>query len=126
MGMKFSRKGFTFLELMVAIAILLIILSGLLTTFVYCIVMNEANNNLVVAANDAQYVMEKIKSLDYDSINTSTLNSLTLYFNNLPNENLTNSYVTGTGPKEITINVNWTERGRQRNFQLSTLIASDE
>jgi type II secretory pathway pseudopilin PulG len=113
---------------MVAIAILLIILSGLLTTFVYCIVMNEANNNLVVAANDAQYVMEKIKSLgNYSLINNSTLNSLTLNFNNnLPNENLTNSYVTGTGPKEITINVNWTERGRQRNFQLSTLIASDE
>ena len=54
--MKSSSKGFTLIELMISVAILLIVISALFVTFVYCILMNESNNNLVKVVNDAQYV----------------------------------------------------------------------
>lgn len=121
--MKSSSRGFSLLELMISVAILLIVISGLFVTFVYCILMNESNNNLVKAANDAQYVLEQIKGVtSYDGINSYSPPAL----NNLPNENIPNPTITdlyGNQVKEITVNVNWVERNRQRNFQLSTRIA---
>ena len=122
-----SVTGFTLLELMISVAILLIVISGLFVTFVYCILMNESNNNLVKAANHAQYVMEQIKGVtSYDGINSYSPPVLN---NNLPNENIPNPTITDlydNQVKEVTVNVNWVERGRQRNFQLSTRIAKTQ
>ena len=120
--MKSSSKGVTLLELMISVAILLIVISGLFVTFVYCILMNESNNNLVKAANDAQYVLEQVKGLDYDSISTYSAPE----FSNLPSETINLSRVPGSQITEVTVNVNWVERQRQRNFQLSTRIARSQ
>jgi len=115
-----SITGFTLTELMIAMGILLIAISGLLTTFVYCILLNESNNNLVTAANDAQYVLEEIKGLAYNNINSYTPPA----FNNLENETIPNPTVVEiSGIKEVTVNVSWSERGRSRNWTLSTRIA---
>lgn len=115
------KKGVTLLELMVAAAILVMVISGLLITFISCMLMNEANNNLVIAVNDAQYAMEQIKGLAYDNI----LSGYTApSFTNLNNENITTaSRVIDSYLKEVTVNVTWTERGRNRLFSLSTRIA---
>lgn len=119
--MKLFFKGFSLLELIVAVAIFLIVISGLLITFVYCIILNESNNNLVKAVNDAQYVLEQIKALAYDQIVTYTCPT----FNNLNDENiaLDPPPSIGTQIAEVTVNVSWTERQRARSFQLSTRIA---
>jgi len=122
--MKFSDKGFTLAELMIAMGILLIAISGLLSTFVYCILLNESNNNLVIAANDAQYVLEQIKAKTYDDIddfiNTFNPNE----FSNLNNEAITFPDTTiGVSIATIIVNVKWTERQRERNFRLSTRVA---
>ena len=117
-------KGFSLIEVMVATAILLIILSGLLLAFVYCILLNQSNNNLVIAANDAQYVLEEIKGLAYSGISNFINNFNPSQFSNLNNEIITfpNPNI-GTAIAEVTVDVSWIERQRQRNFQLSTRIA---
>lgn len=116
-----GRKGFTLLELMVAIAILVIAASGLLMALVSCMSLNESNSNLVVAANDARYVLEEIKGLAYDDIGSYSPPS----FSNLDGESAS---VTVTDIdsriKEVTVEVVWTERQRSRSFKLSTRIAS--
>ncbi len=121
MGRKVNR-GFTLLELMIASAILLIALSGLLSTFVYSLLINEASNNLVIAANDAQYVLEQMKSLSYNDLEGYSPPQ----FNNLKDETISDPVVTqvSQGLKQVTVNVDWTERGNARTFSLSTQIAN--
>ena len=117
--MRLSVKALTLLELMVASAILLIAICGLLVTFVSCILMNESNDNLVLAINDAQYVLEQIKALPYNSISVYSAPEL----NNLNNESITLGRTVGSAIANITVNVNWTERQRNKAVSLSTRIA---
>lgn len=119
--MKSHSKGFSLIELVVSIAILLIAISGLLVTFISCILMNESNSNLVTAVNDAQYVLEQIKGLAYDDIDAYTPPT----FTNLYNETIPQPTTVeiASGIKEVTVSVNWTERQRNRAFVLSTRIA---
>jgi prepilin-type N-terminal cleavage/methylation domain-containing protein len=115
------RQGYTLLEFMTAIGILLLVISALFITFVSCILMNISNNNLVIAANDAQFVLEQIKGLAYEDIlgNYTTPN-----FTNLGNESVTTTAeVVASGIKEVNVNVTWTERQRSKNFSLSTRFA---
>ncbi len=112
-------KGFTLSELMIAAAILLIAVLGLLAAFINCMLLNESNNNLVTAVNDAQYILEQLKGLSYSEIAAYTPPVL----NNLSNETISLSRSIGTRIAEVTVDVSWTERQRSRNFQLSTRIA---
>jgi len=114
-----SVRGLTLIELMIATGILVVVLSGLLLTFISCILLNESNNNLVIAVNDAQYVLEQIKGLAYSEIGNYTVPQ----FNNLANETVTLTRSIGTRIAEVAVDVSWIERQRQRNFQLSTRIA---
>lgn len=119
-------KGLSLIELLMATIILILILSGLLLAFVSCILMNEANNNLVTAANDAQYVIEQIKGLAYGSISSFVNNFDQSQFTNLHNEAVIPNASVGSQIADLSVNVTWTERGRNRQFGLSTRIARTE
>lgn len=109
---------------MIAAAIILIAILGLFTAIINCILLNESNNNLVMAVNDAQYVLEQIKGLAYDNINDFITAFDPLQFSDLYNQSITfPNTVIGTSIANITVEVNWDERQRQRNFTLSTRIA---
>ncbi|OGX18538.1 MAG: hypothetical protein A3K83_07610 [Omnitrophica WOR_2 bacterium RBG_13_44_8b] len=114
-----QNKGFSLMELMLAVAILLIAVLGLLSTFINCILLNESNRNLVTAANDAQYVLEQIRSLAYGDIATYAAPA----FTNLNGEAITLTRSIGAEIAEVTVDVSWTERQRNRSFQLSTRFA---
>ncbi|MCX5701914.1 MAG: prepilin-type N-terminal cleavage/methylation domain-containing protein [Candidatus Omnitrophica bacterium] len=117
------NKGVTLLESMVAVAILAVVVTGLLYTFVTCLLMNESNNNLIKAANDAQYLLEQVKGLSYPDITNSTLTNLhneTVLYNGTITPVVTE---VATNLKEVTVYVAWTEKGRNRYYNLSTRIA---
>lgn len=116
---KSRNKGLTLLELMVAAAILLLVISGSLLTFLHCMFLNETGNNLVTAVNDAQYVLEQIKAIPYSDIASYTPPT----FNNLSNESITLNRTIGSSISKITVNVNWQERQKPRVFSISTFIA---
>jgi len=120
-----TRRAFTLSELLLAALILLIVISGLLSAFISCIFLSESNHNRVIAANDAQYVLEQIKGQSYGNINNFVNNFSSSYFNNLNAETITFLNFSGVGAKiaDITVNVAWTERQNQKNFQLSTRVA---
>lgn len=118
------NKGFTLLELIVATGILLIVISGLLVTFVYCLLLNESNHNLVIAANDAQAVLEEIKGLAYDEIQGHVAGFDPGKFSSLDSETVSFSGSSfGAGITEVAVNIAWVERQRAKNFALSTRIA---
>jgi type II secretory pathway pseudopilin PulG len=126
-----SLTGFTLSELLLAAVILAFALSGLLTLFVNCMFLNESNRNLTIATGHAQYVMEEIKNTNFAALKTKIDNGdwdwdgqdigskgLTA----LSNESI-DTNATGTDPLDVTVTVNWKDRGtRDRNTVLETLI----
>jgi len=119
-----ENKSFTLLELILSVAILAVTISGLLATFIYCLLLNHSNQNLVVACVDAQYVLEQIKGLTYDKIDDYIEDFDPYTFSHLPNETITFPD-TNIGPRlaNITVNVTWQERQNSRSLLLSTKIA---
>ena len=116
-----SKRGFTLLELIITSAILLIAISGLLVVYVQVFILDESNRELVIAANDAQYVLEQIKGVAFASIGNYVPPAL----NNLQNENIPNPTVAtiSSRVKEVSVTVNWTgKRGRARSFSLTTRV----
>ena len=121
--MKSLNRAFSLIELMIAVAILVVAILSLLATFINCVFLNESNNNLVSAVSDAQYVLEQIKGLAYSDIATYAAP----VFTNLTGEAITLTRSTLARPKgeltEVTVKVSWTERQRSRDVSLSTRFA---
>jgi len=126
-----SGKGFTLVELLVAVLILAVTLTGLLLLFTNSVLLNAASRNLSFATSHGQYVMEGIRQTAFTSIltdinngkwnwNATSINSGGLTA--LSNESIA-SQATGTNPIQVTVTVNWQDRGdKNRNLQLQTLI----
>ncbi|MEI6631860.1 MAG: hypothetical protein WCL25_04530 [bacterium] len=127
-GNKRSKAGLTLLEVMFTSALLLISITALLYTFVNCIFLNASNKELLTAANDAQYVLEQIKSRAFsDIIGDYAPPNLA----NLQDESISVPAETSIGSsgrvKEVEVNVSWTDkRRRAREYVLTTRIFGQE
>ena len=117
--MGLGHKGFSLIEIMLGVAILTVVITAALLTFVNCILLNDASRNYVSAANDAQYVLEQIKALDYNSISSYTAPA----FSSLANETITINRSIGATLSTVTVNVNWQENQNTKNFSLSAYFA---
>lgn len=117
--MRLSYSGFSLIEVMLGVAILAVVITASLLTFVNCVLLNDASRNLVTASNDAQYVLEQIKALDYNSISSYAAPE----FSNLSNEMITINRSIGATLSTVTVNVNWQENQNTKNFSLSTYFA---
>ena len=123
LGKKLPKyfRGFTLIEVMISVAILTVVVTSLLMSIVSCVMLNQASSNFIVAASDAQDILEDIKSLpniynDIDSYLPPGLNSLT-------NETVSvNVLQVSEGLKEVTVNVEWVDKQRQNSFLLTTRI----
>lgn len=114
-----GSRAFSLIELMTAAAILVVVITGSLLTYINCMLLNDSSRNLVTAANDAQYVLEQIKALDYSSISAYTPPS----FSNLSGETVTLTNSIGATLATVTVNVSWTENQTTKSFSLSTYFA---
>jgi len=61
MRLRFCKKGFTLLELMISAAIILVTLVGLIETYVACLRLNEISKNENFALQATVSVMEAIR-----------------------------------------------------------------
>lgn len=115
--MKSSGKGFTLIELVLALLIVAFAVTALLSLFISSIFLNMANSNLSVAMSHAQYALENKKKVNFLSlpVGTETWNSDTIRSKGLVPLNsetvvivVTNS---GSYEKDISLTVNWKDRG---------------
>lgn len=127
--MKLSNRGFLLPELLIAVTILAVALTGLLLLFTNCIFLNDANRNLIIATSHAQFAMEEIKNTPFASITSTTWNSATITSKGLvplSNESIVINVV-GTDLLDVTVTVNWKDRGRiDRSTALRTKIAETQ
>lgn len=118
-GRRRTARGFTLIELMITVGIIVFAVAGLFSSFVHAVLLNESTDNLVKAANDAQYVLEQMKGVAYGSLGAYVPPSL----NSLPGESIAVQQNPQSRISEVTVNVSWTERNRNRSFALSTRFA---
>ncbi len=67
--MKTTRnKGYSLVEVLVAVAIIVIVVSGLFRLFIYCAGMAEITGNITFAISEAQDKIEEIRNASFDDI----------------------------------------------------------
>ena len=125
-----GQKGFTLVEVLIAVGILAVVIVGLLQLFVYCSTLAEAAGNTTLAINEAQNKMEEIRNHDFNAIavdyasggtpgNTFALTSLN------GTGTITTSQVGGSYELlQIQVDVAWQNKnGRNFSTALTSLIA---
>ena len=125
-----DRRGFTLIEVMIAIFILVVALSGLIGVTVMAIKGNDFSKKMTTATTLAKDRMEQVKNLPYDS---PYLNAGTTYYYLNAEGTATGSYftrkltVTDATPaanmKTIEVEVSWSWGGTRR-VTLRTIVAS--
>ncbi len=124
-----KNKGFSLIEMMFGVLILVIGFVGVHQVLTTCMLLNVRNSSLTIAANDAQYVMEQIKALDYDTCIATNFSGgcYTLpVFTNLTNETVTcDNIASGTKMRQVTVKIEWEGRsGQQEEYALATFFTS--
>jgi prepilin-type N-terminal cleavage/methylation domain-containing protein len=121
-----KNKGFTLIELMVGVFVLLVSILAALSGFLGSMVLNNSSSNLATAVNDAQYVLEQVKGLDYDTCIQNLPNACYVLptFTNLPTEIVTfDPAPTSIGNmRKITVKVSWQDTG-EKEFSLASYFA---
>lgn len=124
------QAGFTLIELVIASMALAVMIVSVLTTF-----NNVENNNLqarniVIATQVAQQQMEVYRNMTYASIpigSNQDVSSILSPYPQLKTPRSATVNVTETVAgylKQVDIDIKYTERGRTRHVQESTLISA--
>ena len=123
--LKNSTKGFTFLEVLVAIIILTIGMLGAATFMVSIIKSNNYSNQISIATTLAQDKIEELKNISYASITSGTESNIDengdaggIYTRTTTVDNTSHP-----SWSEVTVTVSWNWNNATRNVTLKTIIA---
>ena len=124
--MNFFRRpsrGFTFLELLIAVCILAVSIVGLLALYSQCMFLSQRAQSMTVATSHAEYVLEQIHRTAFASIASTNWTTWAqgAGLNTLSGEAISVS-VSGTDPLDITVTVSWNERGRTLSQTFNTKV----
>lgn len=111
-----NNSGFTLLELMIAAAVLVIAISGLLAVFTGLLSLNENSRQLTLAITACQDKMEEIRDSDFDTL-YSTYNGTSFEPDGFQTADAEGSvYVNNADPDllEVRVSVSW--RGRSNRI----------
>jgi len=127
-----SLTGFTLAEVILAAAILVFALTGLLALFISCMLLNESSRNRATAIAQAQYVMEEIKNTNFDNIETNinagnwNWDETEIENESLPvlkSELITTTVPASGDPAEVLVEVEWQDRlGGAQTISLTSIF----
>lgn len=137
MCIKSKNEGFTLLELLIGIFVMIIALFSLLNSNLAGFKLNEISKDNFIATADAQRVIEQIRSRANTSMSLITGENWTLWAASngcilLSGEQILVNFIDRDGngnpfddnPLEVSVNVIWQERGRARLLSFSTLVTA--
>lgn len=122
---KTNTDGFTLVEVIIAMVVLLIGLLALLNTAAVVIQNNLVNIIRDEAVNVAEATMSDIRNTPFDSIASAPATNITRYFRGIQvNFSVTTTVNSvGTGDtKSVQVVVSWTYKGVPYQHSISTLI----
>ena len=110
-----NRKGFTLIEVILAAAFLVIVLSGLLATYISCFELISTSRNLSLAVNAARVMIEEIRDYSFNQIH-SDYDNTTFTVNEMSVGNSRGViYVDNTNPDllQVIVSVCWRQRANR-------------
>ncbi len=125
-------RGMTLVELLIAITVAVIAGVGLLVAYHSILHLTEVSQQSVVALNDLKDMMERIKTTPFSQLTATYPNGLVGAYSpivggyTLPNQQITVTHQPNTNadPRELIVQVTWTNRNRNYQRSLSTMRAS--
>ena len=110
-----NRKGFTLIEVMLAAAFLVIVLSGLLATYISCFELISTSRNLTLAVNAAQGKIEEIRDHSFNQVYSDYHNSTFTVSEMSAGSSQGVVYVNNTNPDllEVIVSVCWRQRANR-------------
>ncbi len=134
MQIRNAKKGFTLVELLLAVGLMAMIIAAVGGGFGYASSMSAFAKNKVTAANHAEKIMEEVRRVT-DAVGLSGTGSATdaNYWTTwlaaqtapeLAGASSSVSFPNGTGsdPLQILVTVNWSEKNATRTFKLYGLV----
>jgi len=127
---KGNNKGFTLIELMIALVVLVVAAAGALQAIYAANILSIEAKETTIAMNDARAVLDRIKITPLASLpDSATVDARTVWTdlnsfvsNSLSNEQIQVTGDTGTQLKQVTVTVSWQgPRNKQKSVQLVTL-----
>jgi prepilin-type N-terminal cleavage/methylation domain-containing protein len=123
-------KGFTLIELMVSLFIIVVGLLGIILANIYTQRTSDGTYEKMVAVQDAHRVLEMMRSASKTGTFPANVTSAfpqgaaVAGFTNLSTERVTVTYSDALGdPLDVTVTTSWRERGmRNTSTQLRTLL----
>lgn len=130
-----SRAGMTLVELLIAIAVLVVAGVWLLSAYQSALHLTEVAQQTTVALNDLGDMMERIKATPFTQLAANFPNgvangaagyAVAIGNYTLPNEQITVTHSPSTvaDPRELIVQVTWTNRGRVYQRRTSTVRSS--
>lgn len=110
-----NSKGFTLIEVMLATAFLVIVLSGLLATYISCFELISLSRNLSFATNAAQMKIEEIRDYPFSQTHSDYDNTTFTVSEISPGNSRGVVYVNNSNPELllITVSVCWSQRANR-------------
>ncbi|PIQ88026.1 MAG: hypothetical protein COV73_01015 [Candidatus Omnitrophica bacterium CG11_big_fil_rev_8_21_14_0_20_43_6] len=122
--MKLTRKGFSLIETMFSVFILLVIIIAAVLAITSATFLIGSSRNLVTASNDAQYILEQIKAQSFSDIPAYIASYPTETFDNLPDEEISFPSPVYTSTLDtITVQMDWNERNAAQTYSITTRLA---
>ncbi len=122
-----SKRGFSFAEVILAIAIMTFALVGILGTYLTCIALISTSQNVNAATNAATGVISEIRSTPFTQV-IDDFNGMTFTVNGIPSSLGVVSIDDSVNPEllEVTVDVSWQQGGNATNsaIQLKTQVAN--
>lgn len=122
--MNKKERGFTLLELLMSIGIMVLVLLGSFSILIEANQMTQQARYRLLAANAARSVLETVKDTPLNQV--PNMNTVTFRPADLPNANIvitTNpANLAGVTLATVTVRVTWTApKGLTGNFEVSTM-----
>ena len=126
------HAGLSFIEIVLALFLFVLTGSGILSSYLSCHHLSEHATNTMRAVSDLDDMMERIRATPFNTLQTNFPSGVANGLGNsyvgivggytLDGEQIVVTYPSQTLVRlEILVTVNWTQRGRARTTQLSTV-----
>ena len=128
-GRIVNNRGTSFVEMLLATLILLIVIVGIITLFSKSTVMANQIREHAIVNSTLNERMEEIRNMDYDDILTLPTTFSTTGFNQIKNAagsmTLTDSF-SNANIRKVTLTVTWTSSsGRSENRSLVCFVTKE-
>lgn len=121
---RFNSKGFTFVEVLVALVILMVAMLGILQVMVMAMQQNLEIYSRDEAVRIAEQTMNELRNSSFTGLNNATYNVSRRYkqFTRTFNVNRTVSALSSDS-RSVELRVSWTINGKTHNHSITSLIS---